>query len=61
MQIGIFKTADAVAAMIEGGVSALWPASIIQMHPSVTVLLDEAAASKLAHKDVYTNAWEILR
>ncbi len=36
--------ADAVKAMIEGGAQR-WPACILQHHPDVTVLLDEAAAS----------------
>ncbi len=45
--------AEAVAAMIEGGVSARCPASILQMHPDVLVLLDRAAASRLELLDFY--------
>ncbi len=45
--------ADAVAAMVEGGISAMCPASILQMHNSVKVFLDEAAASKLKLADYY--------
>lgn len=45
--------AQAVAAMVEGSVSAFCPASILQMHPAVTVVLDEAAASRLANADYY--------
>ncbi|MFP7696224.1 glucosamine-6-phosphate deaminase [Trueperella sp. LYQ143] len=52
--------ADAVAAMVEGGVSAVCPASILQMHPSVVVFVDEAAASKLQYADLYRNRWEVL-
>lgn len=39
--------ADAVKAMIEGPVTEDLPASILQKHNNVTVILDEAAASKL--------------
>jgi glucosamine-6-phosphate deaminase len=39
--------ADAVAASVEGPVSASCPASVLQLHPHVTVLLDQAAASRL--------------
>lgn len=45
--------AGAAAAMIEGPLSASCPASILQMHRKVTVVLDEAAASKLALRDYY--------
>jgi glucosamine-6-phosphate deaminase len=47
--------ADAVRQSVEGPVSAMCPASILQMHEKVTVLLDEAAASELALRDYY--AW----
>lgn len=40
--------ADAVKAMIEGEVTEECPASILQKHPKVTVILDKEAASKLA-------------
>ena len=40
--------ADAVKALIEGPVTEDSPASAIQNHPNVTVILDEAAASTLA-------------
>lgn len=39
--------AEAVAAMIEGPLSAICPASALQMHPKTTVILDEEAASGL--------------
>lgn len=39
--------ADAVAAMIHGPKSVDCPASVLQDHPDVVVVLDEAAASKL--------------
>lgn len=50
--------ADAVAGAVEGPVSASLPASAIQLHPEVTVVLDEAAASKLAFADYYRYAWD---
>lgn len=45
--------AAAVAAAVEGPVSAMLPASAIQLHPHVTVVLDEAAASQLKLADYY--------
>lgn len=45
--------AEAVAAMIEGPVSAYCPASALQLHPKVTVVLDKAAASRLRLVDYY--------
>ena len=50
--------ADAVKAMVEGGISAMCPASILQMHDDVLVILDEAAASKLELGDFYREVWE---
>jgi len=41
------EKADAVHGMIEGLISTRLPASILQVHPRVTVMLDRAAASKL--------------
>ncbi len=40
--------ADAVYGMIKGEKSVACPASILQDHPDVTVILDEKAAAKLA-------------
>ena len=34
--------AQAVAEMVEGAVSARWPATALQAHPAVTVFLDES-------------------
>lgn len=45
--------ADAVQALAEGPLSAMCPASILQWHPHATVIVDEAAASKLANTDYY--------
>ena len=46
--------ADAIAAAVEGPVSDDCPASFLQEHPNVTIVVDEAAASKL--KDKYEKA-----
>lgn len=45
--------AEVAAKMIEGPISAACPASILQMHRKVTVVLDEAAASSLALRAYY--------
>ncbi len=45
--------ADAVRAFIEGPVTAQITASALQLHPRVTVLLDEAAADWLQRRDYY--------
>ncbi|MBJ7688606.1 glucosamine-6-phosphate deaminase [Weissella confusa] len=43
--------ADAVAAMIEGPVTEEMPASILQKHANVTVIIDEAAGAKLTNRE----------
>jgi glucosamine-6-phosphate deaminase len=45
--------ADAVAAAVEGPVSSLCPASILQFHQHATVIVDEAAATQLTLADYY--------
>lgn len=52
--------AAAVAAMIEGPVSSRWPASSLQLHPAVTVVVDEAAASRLELAADYRFAQQVL-
>jgi glucosamine-6-phosphate deaminase len=39
--------ADAVREMVAGGISTELPASFLQLHPCVTVMLDEDAAAGL--------------
>jgi glucosamine-6-phosphate deaminase len=48
--------APAVAAAIEGPVTASMPGSAIQLHAHVTVVLDADAAARLAHLDYYRHA-----
>ena len=45
--------ADAVYRLVEGPVTASCPASMLQMHERVTVLLDAAAAAQLELRDYY--------
>lgn len=50
--------AAAVAGAVEGPVTASLPGSAIQLHVRATVVVDEAAASKLARADYYRYAYE---
>jgi glucosamine-6-phosphate deaminase len=49
--------ADAVHQLVEGPVSAMWPATILQMHPHVTVLIENAAASRLKLGDYFRSTY----
>ena len=51
------EKAEAIAAAVEGPVTASKPGSVIQLHPRVTVIVDEPAASKLVNIDYYRYAW----
>lgn len=53
------RKAAAVRAMIEGPVTAMCPASILQMHPRVRVVIDAEAAADLALRDHYLRAEQI--
>lgn len=50
--------AEAVRQLVEGPVSASWPATALQLHRHVTVLLDPEAATSLARRDYYTETYE---
>jgi glucosamine-6-phosphate deaminase len=56
--------AEAVAAAVEGPVSASCPASVLQLHPHVSVLVDHEAAGRLRraayYREVYAGkpAWQ---
>lgn len=41
------EKADAVAGMVSGKITPELPASVLQLHPNVTVIVDEEAASKI--------------
>jgi glucosamine-6-phosphate deaminase len=45
--------ADAVAAAVEGPLSAMCPGSALQLHRHATIVVDEEAASKLTLSDYY--------
>ncbi|MFI2370843.1 glucosamine-6-phosphate deaminase [Streptomyces sp. NPDC018833] len=45
--------ARAVAAAVEGPVTAACPASVLQLHPHTTVVVDELAASQLEQQAYY--------
>ncbi|AEE45486.1 glucosamine-6-phosphate deaminase [Cellulomonas fimi] len=49
--------AEAVHQLAEGPVSAMWPATVLQHHPHVTVLVDDAAASRLQLADYYRETY----
>ncbi|SKF66178.1 glucosamine-6-phosphate isomerase [Mycobacteroides abscessus subsp. abscessus] len=52
--------ADAIAAAVEGPVSAMCPASILQFHRYATVVVDEAAGARLQLKDYYRDSFALL-
>ena len=52
------EKANAVKLALEGPITSEVPASILQMHPNVTCVVDEEAAARLAHKDYYKWVWE---
>ncbi|TDO91808.1 glucosamine-6-phosphate deaminase [Enemella evansiae] len=45
--------AEAVHHVVEGPVTAMWPGSVLQFHPHVTVFVDHAAASRLQLASYY--------
>ncbi len=58
--------AAAVSSLVEGPLSAMFPASALQLHPHATIVVDEAAAGMLQlaeyYRDVHINrpAWQKL-
>lgn len=49
--------AEAIHQLVEGPVSALWPATVLQHHPHATVLIDDAAARRLQLADYYRETY----
>lgn len=49
--------AVAIAAAVEGPLSAMCPASVLQLHPHATVVIDEPAASRLGLIDYYRHTF----
>lgn len=54
------KKADAVAKMVEGPVSSMCPGSALQLHADATVVVDQAAASRLTLSDYYRYTYDNL-
>ncbi|MDR1767082.1 MAG: glucosamine-6-phosphate deaminase [Propionibacteriaceae bacterium] len=52
--------AEAVKAVVEGPITAMFPGSVLQMHPAATVIVDEAAASALELGDYYRQMYDNL-
>ena len=52
------EKADAVQSMVEGPLSSMCPASALQLHQHVSVLMDEQAAQGLKNKDYYQWVYE---
>ncbi|OCA94892.1 glucosamine-6-phosphate deaminase [Actinobaculum suis] len=50
---------EAVTQLVEGAISARWPCTILQLHPDVTVLTDDAAAADLELTELYQARWEM--
>jgi glucosamine-6-phosphate deaminase len=51
------RKAEAVHHLVEGPVSAMWPATILQHHRHVTTLLDDAAAHRLQLAGYYRETY----
>ena len=49
--------AEAIHQLVEGPVSAMWPATILQHHPHVSVLVDPAAAGRLQLADFFRSTY----
>lgn len=45
--------ARAIAEIVEGPVSSRWPGSVLQLHSRATIVIDEAAASRLELDEYY--------
>lgn len=54
------KKADIVAAMIEGPLASMVPASILQMHEKTMIILDDEAASKLTQRKYYSKLDKVI-
>lgn len=50
------KKAPALAQVVEGALSAMWPGTVLQLHQHATVICDEAAAGQLTLRDYYDAA-----
>ena len=46
--------ADAIKATVEGPITAIVPATIVQMHKKAVLVIDKEAGSKLSGKYIFT-------
>lgn len=49
--------AHAIAQVIEGPITAMYPGSVLQLHQHATIVVDEEAASELALADYYKETY----
>lgn len=49
--------ADAIAKAVEGPITSMVPASVLQMHPNTVILIDEDAASGLTGIEYYKRSY----
>lgn len=52
------QKAQTVRDLVEGPVAAICAASVLQLHPHTTILVDEAAASSLRLADYYRHSYD---
>jgi len=52
------QKAQAIHDLVEGPVAAICPASVLQLHPHASILVDEAAASSLKLADYYRHTYD---
>ncbi|WP_457974401.1 glucosamine-6-phosphate deaminase [Arthrobacter sp. D1-17] len=52
------QKAQAVHDLVEGPLAAVCPASVLQLHPHASILIDEAAASSLKLADYYRHSYD---
>lgn len=52
------RKAQAVHQTVEGPVTAMWPGSVLQLHPHVTIIVDRAAASRLQLASYYEETYD---
>jgi len=50
--------AEVVAKMVEGPITSMIPASVLQLHPKTVVIIDEAASRKLKLTDYYNYVYK---
>ena len=49
--------ATPIARAVEGPLTAMCPASVLQLHPHATIVVDEAAATELEHAGYYRDVY----